>query len=592
MAIGRIQHRLNKTNYQGAANVDSFFNVNLESEIKLLPPDEIRRLVNVWNIFDNERQSSTRYRVISTLTPIFSNTLFNISGDKGPNNFGNSSGINYNTSYGFQTFDGYIFKNLQFNPDPSVSNTLNYTESVNKHLKEKNGWFGFYNPDINKLGLCNFYDLEPTRERFDMNSSLNVKNWEFTITYPYSSDKQHYLVSGGLLITNAEPINIGGIDMITFGSAVPHNLAIGDTVRLTNMPNILMNGDFTVTSLGLSNGDSKDTFFVVNIDPTNLAIGTLFSTGRMKRLYYGNEVNYYFRKFKKIKSYKTQQQLLDTSYNVYPLAFSQNIYGDQIYQIAFNDDIDVSDLTDNLGRPLSEIFLTMIKTDSSNIFTKVVSGLDLDNYQGNIKTQTTQDRLVSNIRKMHTISPPLAPFQSHIFLEDNVKMNNQDYYGDICEYSKYEVKETVLSHVMHRFNTVDREVTVAKPIAGGTINGPRNEGYIYYPHHSIKIRQFSNYVEQGDTSVINIPSYSEDLGDDRYLWRDFLDIGYNDGQEETIDYPYLNNVHYLYNNLCIYTRRQDPFGYFGLLYTEDFPTDIFGNGLTNKFIVKNSGYVC
>jgi hypothetical protein len=154
------------------------------------------------------------------------------------------------------------------------------------------------------------------------------------------------------------------------------------------------------------------------------------------------------------------------------------------------------------------------------------------------------------------------------------------------------VKETVLSHVMHRFNTVDREVTVAKPIAGGTINGPRNEGYNYYPHHSIKIRQFSNYVEQGDTSVINIPSYSEDLGDDRYLWRDFLDIGYNDGQEETIDYPYLNNVHYLYNNLCIYTRRQDPFGYFGLLYTEDFPTDIFGNGLTNKFIVKNSGYVC
>lgn len=283
MAIGRIKHRLNKTKYQGAANVDSFFNINLESEMKLLPPGEINRLVNVGDIFNNERQLSSRYRIIMTLLPVFSNVLFNMSGDKGPNNFGDQVGINYNTSYGFQTFDGYIFKNLQFNPDTSVNNTLTYSQSLQKHLKEKNGWFGFYNPDIHKFGLCNFYDLEPTRERFDMNSSLNTKNWEFTITYPYSSDNQHYLVSGGLLVTNAESINIGGVDMIAFGSVVPHNLSVGDTVRLSNMPNILMNGDFNVVSLGLSNGDSKDTFFVVNINPSNVIIGSLFSTGRMKR---------------------------------------------------------------------------------------------------------------------------------------------------------------------------------------------------------------------------------------------------------------------------------------------------------------------
>jgi hypothetical protein len=590
MFIGRIQNRLNKTRYQGAANLDSFFNVNLESEIKLLPPGEINRLVNIGDIFNTERNLSTKYKIIMTLSPVFSNVLFNISGNKGPNNFNQIIGGDTTTSYGFQTFDGYIFKNTQYNIGQPI--TLTYSESLKKHLKERNGWFGFQNPDVSKPGLCDFYDLEPTRDRFDMNSSLSNKNWEFTITYPYESDKQHYLVNGGLLITNAEQVNIGGVDMISFGSAVPHNLTVGDTVRLTNMSNTIMNGDFTVISLGLSNGDSKDTFFVVNIDPTNLPISNLFSNGRMKRLYYGNEVTYYFRKLKRIKSYQTQQPLLNTSYDVYPMAFSQNIYGDQIYQIAFSDDIDVSDLTDNLGRPLSEIFLTMVKTNSSNIFTKVVSGLDLEKYIGNVKTQTSQDRNVCNIRKMHTISPPLAPFDSHTFLEDNVSISNQNYYCDICEYSKYEVKETVLSKVMHRFNTIDRELTQISPINGGTINGPRNEGYIYYPHHSIKIRQFSNYVEQGDTSVVNIPTYAEDLGDGRYLWRDLLDIGYNDGQNETIDYPYLNDTHYLYNNLCIYTRRQDPFGDFGLLYNKDFPNDIFGDGITNNFMVKNSGYVC
>jgi hypothetical protein len=588
MSIGRIQNRLNKSRFKGASNVDTFVNINLESEIKLLPPGEINRVINIGDIFNDERSISTKYKIIMTLSPIFSNVLFNIHGEKGPNNFNQSIGIN--NSYGFQTFDGFIFKNTEFNIGEST--TLTYRESVEKHLKEKNGWFGFQNPNISNGELCNFYDLEPTRDRFDMNSALPNKNWEFTITYPYDSDKQHYLVNGGLLITNAEPLNIGGVDMISFGSVVPHNLNIGDTVRLTNMPNTIMNGDFTVISLGLSNGDSKDTFFVVNINPINLPIGNLFSTGRMKRLYYGNEVTYYFRKFKKIKSYQTQQPLLNTSYDVYPMAFSQNIYGDQIYQITFLDDIDVGNLTDNLGRPLSELFLTMIKTDSSNIFTNVVSGLDLENYIGNVKTQTNQDRSVSNIRKMHTISTPLAPFNSHNFLENDVKINNQDYYGDICEYSKYEVKETVLSKVMHRFNTIDRELTQISPIAGGTINGPRNEGYLYYPHYNIKIRQFSNYIEQGDTSVINIPEYAEDLGDGRYLWRDLLDIGYNDGQEEVIDYPFLNGTHYLHDNICVYTRRQDPFGNFGLLYNKDFPNDIFGDGITNNFMVKNSGYVC
>ena len=77
MAIGRVKYRLNKTKFQGAANVDGYFNVNLESEIKLLPPGKINRIVNVGDIFDGERQVSTRYRIVNTLSPIFSNVLYN-----------------------------------------------------------------------------------------------------------------------------------------------------------------------------------------------------------------------------------------------------------------------------------------------------------------------------------------------------------------------------------------------------------------------------------------------------------------------------------------------------------------------------------
>jgi hypothetical protein len=592
MAIGRVTYKLNKETSKGSANKDSYFNVNLDSEIKLLPPDKINKIVNLHDVFTSERNTCTKYRVINTILPVFSNVLFNIKGDKGPSSFTDSDGITNDKSYGWETFDGYTFKN-----DPNDNNytgfqTITYEESVTKHLKEVNGWFGFYDPDYRKIGLCSFYDLEPKRSRFDLSSNLLDTNWESTITYPYANDESHYLVNNGLLITSSEVRTLGGIKMISLGTAVPHNLIVGDTVRVTDMNNNYMNGDFTVLSLGLENGDSKETFFVINVDADIATTGSLFTTGRMKRLYYGNEVKYYFRKFKKIKGYDSQKELTQSDYECYPLSFSKNIYDDQNYQIVFNDDVDVSDLTDNLGRPLSEIYLTIIKTKSKNLFTKVISGVDLENYLGNVSTTTNDDLSVSNIRKMHTSSIPLAPFQSQTPIENDVLISNNDYYGDICEYSKYEAKETILLPVMHRFNTVDRETTIIKPLTDMVINGPRLEGYMYKPHHQIKIRQFSNYVEQGDSTVVGIPEYAEYLGDDKYLWRDLLDIGYNDGQEQTLDYPFLNNAHYLYNNICFVSKRQDPFGSYGLLYTKDYPRDITVDGLSNKFIIKSSGDVC
>jgi hypothetical protein len=311
--------------------------------------------------------------VVNTILPVFSNVLFNITGNKGPSNFTGTNGFDYDKSYGWETFDGFTFKNDPFNNDYNGFDSITYPESVSKHLKEINGWFGFYNPDYRNTGFCTFYELEPKRTRFDLSSDTSIRNWEITITYPYANDGEHHLVKNGLLITSSEVRTLGGIEMISLGTAVPHNLVVGDTVRITDMNNSYMDGDFTVLSLGLENGNSKETFFVINVDANIATTGPFFTTGRMKRLYYGNEVKYYFRKFKKIKGYDTQSQLTQDDYESYPLSFSKNIYSDQNYQVVFNDDIDVSNLSDNLGRPLSELYLTIIKNKSKNLFTKVIS---------------------------------------------------------------------------------------------------------------------------------------------------------------------------------------------------------------------------
>ena len=192
------------------------------------------------------------------------------------------------------------------------------------------------------------------------------------------------------------------------------------------------------------------------------------------------------------------------------------------------------------------------------------------------------------------------PFPSHVPLENVVSISNLDFYGDLVEYNTNEVKETILANVSHRFNTANRETTapfayvstIGAFSAATSINlGPRQEGYFYRAHHLIKIREFSSYVETGDQFTEGIPDYAVSLGDGRYLWRDILDIGFNESNAKTLDYPFLNGCHYMYDNYCFHVRRQDPFDNWGLFYGK-FPADPIGERMTEQFTINSAEDVC
>ena len=630
MAIGRIRQRLNKVTSKQSVNLDTNIRLNFESEQKILPVGEINHIVNEIEQFNKERNASKKYRLIATIDPLISNVLFNISSDSVPKDFGlppsNDDFDDKTKSYGWEIFTNNIFKQ-DILKTQAVSNTggssvaaqpllgredFTFEQAVKKHLKEINGWFGFFDPDETKAGDCSFYDMEPTRYRFEFNNNIN-KNWDIVITYPATKDDSHYLVKNGLLITTMTIRNLGGRQLVCLGTAVPHNLVSGDDIKLTNMPTTELNGTFSVLSVGLDNGDHKGNFFTIGIDATipsiSSLIGIAFNGGRLKRLYFGHETTYYLRKFRKIKMFSTQKAMENDDYELYPVGFAVTSYNDKLFQLVINEDIDIENLKDNLGRPLSEIYVTILKTDSSSTFTKVMDGIDMINVEGNTKTNSAPFRKVGNIRKMHTLgSDPKAPFVSHDPLDTNgngVDINDNEYYGDIVEYSQYETKETILAEVMHRFNTNDREVGSDISFSdeadiptnqSKTIEGYRLEGYIYKPHHKIQIRQFSNYVEQGDEKTLGIPEYREIIGTNVFLWRDLLDIGFNDGVETPIEHPFLNGTHYLYTNICFPVRRQDPFGRFDLYYdgnTKNFsPADIGGDAISDNFNVNSSDYGC
>ena len=348
-------------------------------------------------------------------------------------------------------------------------------------------------------------------------------------------------------------------------------------------------------------------YFVIDLPPTGVVSGN----SRIKRLFGGQESEYYFRLFRKIKT-RNMAIIEPDDYETYKLAFSENIYADKITQFVFNEDIDVSSLTDNLGRPLSELYLTIIKTNgasgfrSTPLFTNVSSGIETPFIQKlNTSNVHTYLQNIPAINKIH--NGGTLPFPTHIPLENNVIVsnnnnlaNNNDYYGDLVEFNANEVKETILAEVSHRFNTLNRQTNPSLSIVTQvgvspqhtTINlGPRQEGYFYKAHHLIQIRQFSSYVEQGDLQTGEIPDYAINMGDGRYLWRDLLDIGFNESSEAPLDYPFVNGCHYMYQNYCFYVRRQDPFDNWGLFYL-NFPSDPIGEGITNDFTTNTEDNVC
>ena len=600
MNTERTKQILNKELSVKNVNNDTYLKINVENSQRLLPTNEIYKIVNVADRFNVERQRCKSYRIIGTMNTTMSNPLFNLA-----------EPINAN-KYTWSWLNSTVnFLDTSYPKDGLNDETdLTYNASIKNNLKEKDGWFGVYDPDITKSGLCNYIDMEPKRERFsfipDKQPFLGtpnqqpVKNWELTITYPATSYSGHSMINGGILITNRVSANVSTRDMTAIGLSCKHNLNIGDVVRIVGTTGY--DGDHIVVRTGLDNGDLKDFYFVIDKPST----GVLSSNSRIKKLINNVESQYYFRKFRKIKT-KVSPIIETDDYEAYRVGFSENFFNDSIIQFVFNEDIDVTDLVDNLGRPLSELYLTIIKTDSNKLFTNVSSGIETP-YDARLVNSNTIPYLrnIPSIHRIHNGTSGIFP--THNALETNVKINNtNDIYGDLVEYNVNTLNETILATVSHRFNTINRESTnttldyvyeVGKPTSPltppktKTINlGPRHEGYYYQPHHLIKIRDFSSYIEVGDQFTDGIPSYAIDLGDTRIVWRDLLDIGFNESDVKALDYPFLNNSHYMYDNYCFSVRRQDPFGIWGLYYGK-FPADPTGDRITDKFTINTEDDVC
>lgn len=176
------------------------------------------------------------------------------------------------------------------------------------------------------------------------------------------------------------------------------------------------------------------------------------------------------------------------TYTQNKIAFGENIYGDRVAQVIFNDDICITGLKDNLGRPLSTVYFTAIKTNRghkewyelgdlsaetveySHCFGEVTSGLDLPYESGSTEYNVRKlynvfiedPDLNQNYKQGLILALSAAPIGNYSGtptpIESGITFDDFDvFYGDVVEFSRVKFQERTIEKVYHRFNSAQRE---------------------------------------------------------------------------------------------------------------------------------------
>lgn len=454
----------------------------------------------------------------------------------------------------------------------NYDDTLSFEDSVNANLTEENGWFGFSNVSnlkttdvkgklseiscvINNRKNCEFIEMYPDSSLYSFTPKYNSfmhrleQNWDVFLTYPCSNDYCHQLVGVENSTLNALAIltaktekGLTGEDIIVFRTYTKHNLKRGDNIKLYDIKPVDdgvktdMVGTFIVNNVGNGSTGNKDYYFYIdalNFD-SNFVSGIDKKELRFKKTYNGMDSMYYVRMHKKLGDYAVER---------YKLAFASTIYNDDTTQLTFTDTIDIDGLTDNLGRPVTEIFATIIKTNKGNkdwydgkndeniefshCFGKITAGYELSHEKADKAVIDATNNEYAILKKREWMHDARVINNSNHFKSQMPQINPEKkeeggitmFYGDVVEYSAEDCMEHVLADSVYRFNTYQREHPTANEFIYHEIkfddydsdeyavekiengNNIRNEGYFYKAHYPFKVRGFGGLNQAGHNGL-------------------------------------------------------------------------------------------
>lgn len=531
-------------------------------------------------------------------------------------------GFNNRSSIPSCKFIGKNEKKVGIWSDMKISKTINgeyYNgDEIEEHMACE---FVEMYPDSTLYSFSPKYNRFQNREEQNWDVCIMYPYKSFGLDYTKPEERNKVLINGslaeadeqgntyvnGLLLADYKQTKgTSGQNIVLFRSYVKHNLNRGDKIKLFyNTDTSDCQGDFIeikdklfeVINVGNLKSDYLEYYFYINdVNDLKQALGITDEESKIEENTYtfrfvkvvnDRDCKYYYRQFRKLPNLRfKKEELTEEIVNdevefekyinkncrktansemrpfnkeQYPLAFSRTIYNDGNTQITFTDTIDIDKFADNLGRPLTELFVTFIKRNKghdiwykkqktandlkniefSHCFGEVKSGLD-------VHIERSDDEYILNTRKRIGDCTLITNTDGDA-LDNDITLENKEkdiLFGDVVELDRYNMRETVLSDVHFRFNTEQREHEfeqgelncgkfVFEEIMGDDydydyyqVNGNKSgfyceptdaddlneekttyrpEGYHYKAHYPIKVREFGS-MRQGSHKDIKISS--------------------------------------------------------------------------------------
>jgi hypothetical protein len=550
---------LGSKRYQTAINTDLTINVGLDNQQKEIDEFDRNERISLAQVYDDERQASGIFRPTAEIDLIYYNAY---SGTTGTPNYppftNNLFYINSENSFYTSSWSGYpTYNEFEFiRTDTSVAGYTTPSGSTPPHIYFQNSLASKYNwGQYASYAYSN--DYSKTLQYYDMNS--NIHTW-------YSGD--------GIPFTIQNPYISSGQNLISFICPVEHNLSVGEYVQIIIQGWSGLSGQttFQVYSLGQEGFNSDNYIFNIvdfGIPPStfsNQAVGTFKriiditnSADTMSK--------YYVRQHKILtnsddailtragfekNAFQSGVQYNYSSLTPDNVARISQKEGNQSYLLSFSKDIDISLLLDNLNRPLSKLFITIVNkgyfgwfNKPLNIFSPGFPSLR-QGWGYNITKDVSPYWAVTN----YTVNKSDVATASYTNLGFtfyyNVDLQVGDIIdGDFCEFNQYEQLERVVSNYYHKFCYNDF-LFKDNSVLQNPVNALNPDGFYYTPHFPITIKVFSDYIEEGTVNnTVGVPDYafySQSTG--QLIWRDLYTYGFIDPNGLGVNFPFLNGAHY------------------------------------------------
>lgn len=542
-----IEYVLSSLRYESAPLVDEVVPIYLEQKQQLLEDTDRNTSVSLSQLYNTERQESTIFRPAFKLVNIFNNQY---DGDAVYTPFLYDL---YYSNLGYLQWKGYPqYKEFDFiRLDTNISGYTTNSGSTAPHVSFINKSASTYNWNV-YLTYASSNNSNKLLQYFDNFFNYNI-TW-------LSGDGIPFVIQNGLST---------GSQIISFYTPMAHGLSVGQYVLLS----ISYNGQnlFQVDSIGdVTYNSSKYVFNVRNIGYTGDTFNN-FVTGTFKRIVDVTNsadtiCSYYIRNNKTLTDVE-DSILVNSGFESNPFntyrhyeysALTPNHVGrvsqkegNQSYTVTFSKDMDVSSLRDNLNRPVTELFLTVVNKGYFGWFNlpdnPAIPGSPALKYGLNFNISQNVNNWWSRSNSNSWSNIPTSSYVSN----GNVFYYNRDLPlgfemdGDLCEWSPSEYQERVISNGIHKFTFNPNYFLISSATT------QNQSGYTYQIHNPIELRDYSSAIQTADSGqVSNIPNYAfYSPRQNAFIWRDIYEYGYIDTDGVGVDFPFLNGTHYPYQDV-------------------------------------------